>query len=495
MSGRAATVAVVGAGLGGLAAAIRCAAAGHRVTVFEAADTPGGKAGEAHVGDFAFDTGPSLITMPDVLDDLFAAAGTTAAAAGVVLRPLNPAFVYHDADGTTLVLPPGARPALEAVNHTLGAAAHAEMERFLAYAAGIWNAAAPAFVYGAAPTPGRLLGLGPRVWAGVANIDAMRTMKAAIDAYVRTPLLRRLLYRFATYNGSDYRRAPATLNCIAHVEIAGGGLGVEGGVYAVVRALERTARATGVEIVTGARVTRIQTNRRRVVHTTAGAFACDAVVCNADPAHTAGDLLVDAPKAVTPAEPPSMSGLCMVFRAARRPDRPAHTVWFPADYEAEFRWVFDGDRPPRVPAVYVCAQGAAHGRGDARHEPLFVMVNAPPEPAGGRSDDGVYAALADRVEATLRANGTLAPDDTRVWLRTPAQLAERFAGSRGAIYGGSSNSMFAAFARPPNRVAGAPGVYLACGGAHPGGGVPMVLLSGRAAAAALMDDFTRGRLT
>jgi phytoene dehydrogenase-like protein len=177
------------------------------------------------------------------------------------------------------------------------------------------------------------------------------------------------------------------------------------------------------------------------------------------------------------------------MRAARRADRLPHEVLFPADYDAEFADIFDRDRPPVTPTVYLCAQERCHGlSGWADAEPVFVMANAPAEPADRPRPAHVWAALESAVEQRIRAAGLWGPGDSIVWRRTPTELAADFPGSRGAIYGAASNDRFAAFKRPPNRVRGVPGLYLASGSAHPGGGLPMVALSGLAAADCLTAD-------
>ncbi len=489
-----ADVIVVGAGMGGLSAAISLAASGLHVHVLEAAAEAGGKVGRVVVDGVEVDTGPSVLTLPDALDATLRLAGTSLADELTLTSP-EPSFRYLYPDGTALDVFPDLPRTLASVEGVLGPAAAGELAAYLRYARGIWDAAAPRFVRGPAPSVSTLLRGGPRALGEVARIDPLRTLGGAIGARVRSEPLRWLLMRYATYVGSDPRRAPATLGCIAHVELGLGGHGVRGGMYEVTRALVRAAERAGVRIHCGTRVERLRVTRGRVegVETEGGGFAAArAVVANVEAAHLLRALLPDRRR--PPSGEPSTSGWTAVARARRRTGdaaRVAHAVLFPRDYEAEFADVFDRRTAPREPTVYLCAQEACHGRaGWAQEEPVFLMANAPAATDGApSSDEG--AALRERVLERTRAAGLLDAGDALVWERTPAELAARFPGSGGALYGLASNSRLAAFRRPPNRVPGVRGVYLASGSAHPGGGVPLCILSGRAAATALLADLGR----
>jgi phytoene desaturase len=487
---------VVGAGLGGLAAAIHLAAAGLSVDVLEAGERPGGKMGIAVIDGVEVDTGPSVLTLPETLDAVLRAAGTSLADE-VALRAPEPAFRYLYPDGASVDVFAERARTLASVAATLGPAAGDELDAFLRYAERIWRAAAPHFVTGPAPSAASLVRGGLRSLGVLPRIDPLRTMWEAITARVRSPHLRWLLARYATYNGSDVRSAPATLNCIAHVELGTGGYGVEGGMYEVARALVRAAERRGVRIHCGTPVARILVEHGRAagVETVAGGTRrAPLVVGNADAAHVFADLLPPARTRRRAAEP-STSGWVGILRARRRHGadaRVAHTVAFPHRYLEEFGDLFDLRIPPADPTVYLCAQEACHGRaGWDDDEPVFVMANAPAVPARGAPPPEAWERLRGTVLAHLAAAGLAAEGDALVWERTPGDLAASFPRSRGSLYGAASNSPLAAFRRPPNRVRGVRGLYLASGSAHPGGGVPLCLLSGRAAAAAALDDLGR----
>lgn len=482
-------VVVVGAGMGGLAAAVALGAAGHQVTVLEAGDDVGGKVGEVSVDGVAFDTGPSVLTLPAILDGVLAQAGMSVATDVGLVSP-TPAFRYRFPSGRSLDVFVAVDDTLASVERALGRRARDELAAFLAYARDIWETSKDDFVFGAAPTTATLLRLAVTRPLDMLRVDPLSSMQGALRRRITDPDLRLLLMRYATYNGSDPFTAPATLHCIAHVELALGGFGVTGGMMTVARALHRAALKVGATVRTNARVRRVVLDAAgtvRGVELDDGAVVEGrAVVVNADVAHLTEALLPSAARSLPAPSAPSMSGATMVVKARRRQGaraRVAHEVLFPADYQAEFDDIFRRRQSPRDPTVYVCAQEQAHGRaGWAEHEPLFVMANAPAL-QDGVVDDG--DALLFRARQRLLAAGLLDDDDAVVWQRTSGGLAERFFGSRGSLYGAASNDRRSAFARAPNAVTAVPGLFLASGSAHPGGGVPLCLQSGLLAATAV----------
>jgi phytoene desaturase len=490
---------VVGAGIGGLSAAVHLAAGGLRVRVLESAERPGGKAGSVLIDGVRTDTGPSVLTLIEVFEELFRRAGTRLEEEITLIAP-DPAFRYLYPDGVVLDIYHHPEQTLESVQRTLGSEARQQLEAFLVYAARIWEAAAPAFVLGPAPTMGNLLKNGWRAAGILARIDPLRSMRSSVYGRVRSPHLRALLARYATYNGSDFRRAPATLNCIAHVELSLGSYGVKGGMYALVEALVRVAERLGVVISCGSPVERIEVSNGRVrgVRLRGGErIECERVIANADAARVAASLLPrDLRHGIVMDGPLSMSGYNAVFRARRRSGserRIAHTVLFPRDYEQEFVDIFDESRPPLEPTVYLCAQEVCHQiAGWPEHEPVFAMANAPPLEETPDAGQPCYENLGRLVRERAQEAGLLDPGDGAVWERSPRDLAALYPFSRGSIYGLASNNRYAAFRRPPNVLQRVPGLFLASGSAHPGGGVPLAAISGRVAAQAALSAGTGG---
>jgi phytoene desaturase len=465
-----ARVVVIGAGIGGLAAAARLRAGGHRVTVLEQAAEVGGKLGRLETdhpdgGRFRFDTGPSLLTLPGVFTDLFAATGDSLDRT-LTLRRLAPIADYRFADGRSadsdeLTADPGWR-------------------RLMARAARMWRATAGPFLE--SPGPPSLLTLARRSPADLPVIAPHRSLRSIGRQYLDSPHLQMFLERYATYSGSDPRRAPAVLATVPYAEQTFGGWYVEGGLYELATVLADRAG----DVRTGVRVTSITMAGGRVAGVglaDGGRLPADVVVANADATHLYRDLLPR--RRLLPRGEPSLSGLVLLLGVrGTTPGLAHHSVFFPASYDDEFDSVFAG-RMPRDPTVYISVPKDP-ALAPPGCEAWFVLVNAPRSGVGPGSYDwdrpGSAASAADRVLGLLAGRGL----DVRARIvsrtvLTPADLERRTVTPGGAIYGSSGNGARAAFLRPANR-SPVPGLFLAGGSAHPGGGLPLVALSGKAVA-------------
>jgi phytoene desaturase len=468
-------IAVIGAGVGGLAAAVRLAAQGHRVRVFEAAAAPGGKCGRVERDGFAWDSGPSLVTMPRVFEALFAETGAPLADE-LELLPVEPVTRYAFADGSTVDLSADAersRAALEAWSPGSGD----DWARFLDTCAGLWRAAEPV-LRGPAPWPPRVPPArsdpSPSPTALV-RIRPWQTLRGLAAAHARDPRLRLVIERFATYAGADPRRAPAVLALAGYVEHAWGAWHPRGGVYAIVRALARRLEALGGELALATPVRRIVRDAAgraaAGVETDAGVQRADVVVAATDAEAVVGRLLG---RPVRPRER-SLSGLALMLGLrGRTPDLVHHRIAFPADYDAEFDDVFLHRRPARDPTVYVsapCATDPDDAPPDT--EGWFVLVNAP---AVGDACD--WDAAAERVVDRLGVRDRLVARA----VRSPADLERETGAVCGSIYGVAPHGRLGTLRRPGTRVRGVPGLWLVGGTVHPGGGLPLVALGAAAVA-------------
>jgi phytoene desaturase len=474
---------VVGAGVGGLAVAARLACQGHTVTLLEAAPEVGGKLGELTRDGFRFDTGPSLLTMPGVLHELFEATGGWPA--GLELQRLDPVTRYRFADGSGFDAAADLDELCARLDAALGPGAGDDWRRLLHRAERIWAASRGPFLESALQGRRSLAALALRHPGDLATLAPGRSLRDLGRRHLRDPRLRQLLDRYATYTGSDPRRAPAALAAIPWVEQHEGGWYVTGGLRRLADALLQRCLDVGVEVRTSTRVTRVLADPRvRGVRLDDGnELPADLVVANADAAHVYGEL-VDCPAARRrlARATPSLSGFVLLLAVdGATPGLGHHNVLLPADYDAEFDAVFgDPAAPVADPALFVSAPPDAAPDGC---EAWFVLVNAPRHGTGPGAVDwrapGLAESYAERLLDLLAERGLPVRDRVR-WreVLTPADLQQRTGAVGGAIYGGSSNGASAAFLRPANR-SPVPGLFLVGGSAHPGGGLPLVALSAR----------------
>lgn len=474
-------VVVVGAGVGGLAAAARVRVKGHEVTVYDQAPRVGGKLATYRRDGFAFDTGPSLFTLPAVYRDLFLKTGAPLEDE-VDLQPLDPAFGYHFADGSAAVLP-GVDPArcAAALGDSLGGTAQQDWRSFMDRASDMWQLTRRPFLESPLDGWRTLMPLAkPR---DVRTIAPFTSLRALSREYFRDPRLVTLVDRYATYTGSDPRKAPAVLATVPYVEQAFGAWHLGGGLGTLGEALHRRCESLGVDIRLNASVERITTRNGAVTGIDLGDdhVGADIVIANADARIVYGSL-VDDPiaskeRARVDNAAPSLAGFVILLALrGRTPDLYHHNVWFPAEYDDEFDSIFGSSpRPVPDPAIYVCSPDDP-AMAPPGHEAWFVLVNAPRHGRGGVdwTAPGVSEKYADHVLAVLARRG-MDVRDRVLWreVRTPADLEASVRAPGGSIYGQSSNGARAAFSRPANR-SPVTGLFLVSGSAHPGGGLPLV---------------------
>ncbi|MEX2291926.1 MAG: phytoene desaturase family protein [Mycobacteriales bacterium] len=482
-------VLVIGAGVGGLAAAARLAALGHDVTVCETAQSVGGKLGLVEhavpgLGDFRFDTGPSLVTLPQVFRDLFEQTGGWPD--GLSLEPLDPVARYRFADGTLLDATSDLEEFCDRLDTALLPGSGEDWRGFTARAQRVWEASRTPFLESALDGRRSLAGLAVRQPRDLAAILPGRSLRSLGRRHLRDPRLRTFLDRYATYTGSDPRRAPAALAAVPYVEQAYGGWYVPGGLYRLGQAMAERAVERGARLRLGSQVVRVEVEGGRAcgVRLADGErLAGDVVVANADAAHVYGTL-VEAPAAARrlARATPSLSGFVLLLAVeGRTPGLAHHNVLFPADYDAEFDAVFGGPaQPVPDPTLYISAPDDPALRPEGC-EAWFVLVNAPRHGTGRGAVDwrepGLAATYRERLLDLLGERGLPVRDRVR-WshLLSPADLEDRTGSVGGAIYGTSSNGATAAFLRPANR-SPVPGLFLVGGSSHPGGGLPLVALS------------------
>lgn len=488
-------VVVVGAGIGGLAAALDLSARGFEVVVLERAAAPGGKMREVAVGGARLDAGPTVFTMRWVFEALFDAAGASLAD-HLALRPAEILARHAWDGGGRLDLFADADRSADAIGAFAGAAEARGFRAFCERARRVYRALEGPFIRAPRPNPVSLAAAaGPSGLAGLMGASPFTTLGRALGDHFRDPRLRQLFGRYATYCGSSPFLAPATLMLVAHVEQEGVWL-VEGGMHRLPRAVEALAEQRGAAFRYGAEVAEIRTEGGRaagVVLAGGERLDADAVVVNADAAAVAAGLFGPAARGAVPRaerRDRSLSALTWATLAeAEGFPLSRHTVFFSNDYPAEFDDLFRRGRLPAAPTAYICAQDRGAGEGDAPPagpERLLCLVNAPPSgdtaPPSQTEIERCETAtfrLLERCGLTLRRHHTATTG--------PAEFERLFPATGGALYGRASHGWMASFARPGSRTT-LPGLYLAGGSAHPGAGVPMAALSGRQAASSIAAD-------
>ena len=498
---REARAVVIGAGIGGLATAIGLASQGIAVTVLERANAPGGKMREIDIGGARIDAGPTVFTMRWVFEELFDAAGDSFERA-VPVRAVDVLARHAWNERDRLDLFADLERSMDAIGTLAGKREAQGFRAFCQRAAQIYRALERTFIR--APRPNGPVGLatafGLRGVRDLLRINPFETMWRALGDYFQDPRLRQLFGRYATYCGSSPFLAPATLMLVAHVECEGVWL-VDGGMHRIARALADLATRKGATIRYGCHVTNILTRNGHAcgVETTSGErFEANAVISNADPAAlSVGAFGRDASRAV-PAISTAERSLSAITWACTARTRgfplERHNVFFSADYVSEFDELVKHRRLPQDPTVYVCAQDRPEGPAGAdAPERLFCLINSPADgDEVARNEDTIARSTQRCFERLRRCGLTVDYDPARSVVTTPADFGKLFPGTGGALYGAASHGWSASFKRPGARTA-IPGLFLAGGSVHPGPGVPMAALSGRVAAAEVIDAINTRR--
>lgn len=475
-------VGVIGAGIGGLATAVRLAAAGHEVVVFEANATPGGKLSEFRSGPYRFDLGPSLFTMPMYVDELFSLAGRNPRDYFSYNR-LPVVCRYFWDDGTKLSAYSDPTKLEEEVENVLGvpgsrlkSALRDSRKKyeltgriFLEHSLYKWQTWLNARV-------GKAL-------LRLPQLDVFSTMHGVNKRHLRHPKMVQFFDRFATYNGSNPYRAPGILNIIPHFEQGFGAFFPVNGMHHITRSIYRLACEMGVQFHFGKTVDRIIVKGKAVqgVEVEGAPHDFDRVVSNMDIFFTYQRLLSQhpQPRRILSQEK-STSALIFYWGINKSFEQlDLHNIFFSADYQNEFEHLARGEVCDD-PTVYInITSKYKPDDAPAGCENWFTMINVPYN--DGQNWDRIISQARGRILDKLSRNlGT----DVETLIETeeilePRSIEARTGSHLGALYGTSSNSRLAAFLRHPNRSSRISGLYFCGGSVHPGGGIPLSLLSAK----------------
>ncbi len=494
-------VVVIGAGMGGMATAARLAKKGYRVQVFEASDRHGGKCRTEWINGYAFDTGPSLLTLPAVYRDLFQRTGDVLGRV-VELKPVDPSFDYRFHDGTSVKFANLSRKkTLEAISDSYGAAASLEWDQIMRRAEAMWDVSREPFIESELKSIASLL----KRKSLMRDLFVIAPWKSIRGLAIKSPHLRKILDRYATYSGSDPRVAPAVLASIAFVEEAFGAWHIKGGVGKLADAVYQRCLDRGVKFEFNSPVAAINHNGKSVTGISLGdgrSIDYEVIVANADASLVYGKLITGkvsklerTRKNLAKAEP-SLAGFSLLL-GLRPTDQPTglshHNVFFPKDYDEEFEDIFSRKVPVEDPTIYICAPNDDAMVKHPGHEAWFVLVNAPrhgDSDGFNWNDKDANHRYAMKIIDAIEARGISVRDRLEVLeIRTPADLERTVMAPGGSIYGTSSNGARSAFLRAKNR-SPLKGLYCVGGSAHPGGGLPLVGLSAEIVAQAVVGPTT-----
>jgi phytoene desaturase len=476
---------IIGAGIAGIAASIRLALKGYTVAVFEAKSYPGGKLAEVYQNGFRFDAGPSLLTMPQYIDELFTLAGKTPSDY-FRYQKLDILCNYFYEDGTRLSAHADVQKFAEETANSTGVPASAILKH-ANYSREIYNTVHPIFLERSLHKLSSYLSL-PALKSifGLPKIDAMRSMHKSNQSFFEDERMVQFFDRFATYNGSNPYQAPATLNVIPHLEQHFGAYFPENGMYNIVTSLVKLAKSLGVIFHYNSVVDEIilEEGKARYIKINHQLYEADVVVSNMDVWFTYHKLLRHYPHIhpqKTLKQERSSSALVFYWGISKQFSQlDLHNIFFSENYKAEFDHIWQQKDIYHDPTVYLNISSKLNpDDAPAGCENWFVMINVP---ANSGQDWGKL--IADARKNILQKLSNNLGEDIRQYIISetildPAGIERQTLSYQGSIYGTSSNSRFAAFLRHPNQSAKVKNLYFCGGSVHPGGGIPLCLLSAK----------------
>jgi len=474
---------IIGSGVGGMCTAIRLAQRGYEVTVFEANAYPGGKLTSIEQGGYRFDAGPSLFTMPQYLEELFVVAGKSFSDYCPYIR-LDPVTHYFFPDGTFLVAHADTDKLATELSSKLEVS-EAAVKKKLQQSKKIFELTEGLFLQKSlhklrSYSTRALLNAG----LGIRSLDLFSTMHEVNSSTFSDARAVQFFDRYATYNGSDPYRAPGTLNIIPHLEFNIGAFLPEEGMHAITKALYRLADELGVSFHFNENVEEIilTNNTCSGIRSGIHSYHFDLVVSNMDIVPTYKKLLpgIKAPER-TLSQPRSSSALIFYWGVNRIFEQlDVHNIFFSADYQAEFDHLFTQADIIDDPTVYInITSKKIPGDAPPGGENWFVMINAPNNT--GQDWDGIIDRtrknILDKLQRMLGTDISAHIDCESIL--DPRTIESRTSSFRGALYGSSSNNRYAAFLRHANFSRKIKNLYFCGGSVHPGGGIPLCVLSAK----------------
>jgi phytoene desaturase len=485
-------IAVIGSGLAGLSAAIHLAVNGNEVDIYEQNDYAGGKLGEICHSGYRFDTGPSVITMPFIAEMVFQNAGFNLSDY-ITLESVEPINRNFFPSGNII----DTYSNIEKMQSELAKISPKDAEKYPSYyehIERIYKNAAEVFMFSPISEFMSLWRQGkiPSLF-NLRHIDAFRTVHQSNASFFKNREIQMLFDRYATYNGSNPYKAPATLNIIPYVELQFGCFYIKGGIRRLAEALTQVALKLGCRFHFNTKVSKILNDGRKVtgIEIENTKIEYSKVIANSDVVETFNYMIdgFDKVKKRLNKLEPSLSGFVMMLGIEGDfKELLHHNVFFTEDYKEEFQKIFIDQTYSNDPTIYLAiTQKTDITDAPVGSENWFVLLNMPYIKAEHNFKEISNSLRKIIIDKFVRFGFDINNKINYEKIITPEDLYQKFGSNRGSIYGISSNSRFAAFSRPANRSRAISGLYFAGGSTHPGGGIPLVLLSGKIAAELAMD--------
>ena len=475
-------IAVIGSGIGGLATACRLASKGHEVTVFEKNASPGGKISEINLEGYRFDTGPSLFTLPELVEELYSAAGETVPST-FAYKKLEVLCKYFYNSGENLIAWSDQQKFTDECVEKLGEDP-SNITKYFKNASLIYKITADIFLFNSLHKVKNLLKFSVlKSLLQVNKIRFYKTMHGDNKSNFKSPLLTQLFDRYATYNGSNPYKAPATLNVIAHLENNLGTYFPEQGMYSIVQHIYELALKKGVRFNFNSLVTSIDIKNKKAVGLSVGdtAFTFDNIVSDSDINYVINNLMDHPLKKRFNRLEPSSSALVFYWGVNKEfPEIDLHNILFSSDYKEEFNNLFQKKTIDSDPTIYIFVSSKMVKSDAPKNcENWFVMVNAPSNSAENWDEliRTTKQNIIKKINKSLKTNIEDYIEHEKI--ASPITIAQDTLSKGGALYGNSSNSMFSAFLRHPNFLKSVKNLYFVGGSVHPGGGIPLCLASAK----------------
>lgn len=489
---------IIGSGVAGLSTACRLRAKGFHVTVLEANGYPGGKLTEIRRNGYRFDAGPSLFTMPHFLDEVFTAAEKNPRDYYSYTK-LDISCQYYFEDGVHLTAWAEKDRFVREVEEKLHVPGSLVID-YLDKSERIYSSAAHIFLENSLHKAATWFTKSvAKAIPEIPHLGLFETINQRNERLLEHPHLIQVFNRYATYNGSDPFQAPGILTSIPHLEFNIGSFFPEGGMHTITQSLYQLALDAGVEFYFNTRAQEIITKGSQAtgVRTQHETMPADVVVSNMDIFPTYQRLLpkAKAPKKIL-AQERSSSALIFYWGIRKEfPELDLHNIFFAKDYRQEFMALFKTQTLHPDPTVYInitskyCSTDAPVGC-----ENWFVMINVPAN--AGQDWDALIQdarkAIIGKLNRLLKAD--IEPLIESEDILDPRTIELRTSSFRGSLYGTSSNSKFAAFLRHPNFSREYKNLFFCGGSAHPGGGIPLCLQSGRITSKLISEQFVTKRV-